>query len=168
MKVYNAGESDAAIGQIGSAAFDFRTVRFASQGTVVLGHVYTETNVGIGSVTAISKVGNQGPSTCRIAGPDNILEGASVGIAAVTTSQVDQFQECTITLTLDQKGCPIDIHAQSNVAGVTCQVEEVTQIEGRAIRGGQCKGATSPFTTDGSTCVWYCPTSTGSCFKVCK
>jgi hypothetical protein len=86
IKVYDPGLSDSAIQQIGSGIFDFRTVRFASQGTVVLGNVYTRTNVGISSVTAISKVGNTTATTCRIAGAGNI-EGTSVGLAPVTTNR---------------------------------------------------------------------------------
>jgi len=165
MKVYSPGESDSAIASIGLNAFDFRTVRFAAQGTVILGNVYTRTDVGIGSVTAISKVGNQGATTCQIAGADNV-GGASVGLAAVTTTQVDQFQECTITLTLDAKGCPTDVQASPS----TCQVTEVDSLSGDAkkVLGGQCKGGTSGLVTDGSTCIWYCPTSYGTCFKVCK
>jgi len=166
IKVYTPGESDSAIGQIGSNLFDVRTVRFASQGNVVLGNIYTRTNVGIGSVTAVSKVGNSGASTCQIAGADNIA-GVSVGLAPVTTNQVDQFQECTISLTLDAKGCPIDAVATSNTPGVTCTVTEEVSIGTKAFKGGVCKGGTG-FVTDGSTCVWYCPTSYGSCFRICK
>jgi hypothetical protein len=168
IKVYSPGESDSAIQQIGSGIFDFRTVRFASQGNVVLGNIYTRTNVGISSVTAVSKVGNTTATTCRIAGAGNI-EGVSVGLAPVTTNQIDQFQECTISLTLDAKGCPTDVHATSSTPGVTCAVTEVAQpsLDGKPFKGGVCKGGTG-LVFEGSTCVWYCPTSTGSCFKVCK
>jgi hypothetical protein len=168
IKVYDPGSSDSAIQQIGFGIFDFRAVRFASQGTVVSGSVYTRTNVGISSVTAISKVGNTTATTCRIAGPGNI-EGVSVGLAPVTTNQVDQFQECTISLTLDAKGCPTDVVATSNIQGVSCPVTEVTQpsLDGKPFKGGVCKGGTG-LVFEGSTCVWYCPTSTGSCLKVCR
>jgi hypothetical protein len=168
IKVYDPGLSDSAIQQIGSGIFDFRTVRFASQGTVVLGNVYTRTNVGISSVTAISKVGNTTATTCRIAGAGNI-EGTSVGLAPVTTNQIDQFQACTISLTLDAKGCPTDVQATSSTAGVTCTVTEVTQpsLDGKPFKGGVCKGGTG-LVFEGSTCVWYCPTTYGTCFKVCQ
>lgn len=165
MKVYAPGESDSAIGLVGNNTFDLRTVKFSANGAVVLGNIYTKTDVAVGSVTAISKVGNSGASVCRIAGPDNI-SGASVGLATVTTTQIDQFQECQITLTLDAKGCPTNVQASPS----TCQVTEVDSLSGDAkkVLGGQCKGGTSGLVTDGSTCVWYCPTSYGTCFKVCK
>lgn len=168
MKVYDPGSSDSAIGGLGSGVYDFRTVRFASQGAVVLGHVYTRANVGTGSVTVAGKVGNTSTGTCQIAGADNI-EGSSVGLAAVTTSQTDQFQECTITLTLDAKGCPTDVQATSTVQGVTCTVSEISadnfNLNGKKLMGGKCGNS---FTTEGSTCTWYCPTSYGSCFQVCR
>jgi hypothetical protein len=167
MKTYNAGESDSAIGLIGNNAFDFRTVRFASQGAVVLGHVYTGRDVGIGSVTAVSKVGNQGATTCQIAGADNI-DSDSVGFSPVITStQIDQFNECRIELVLDAKGCTSDVHVTSSNPNVTCTVTEETTINGKAILGGPCNKP-SGLVVDGSTCIWYCPTSYGTCFKVCK
>jgi hypothetical protein len=165
MKVYSAGQSDSAIGQIGSSVFDFRTVRFASEGGVVLGHVYTKRDVGIGSVTAISKVGNQGATTCQIAGADNI-DSDSVGFSPVVTStQIDQFDECRIELVLDAKGCATNVMVSS--PSNTCTVEEEDTINGKAILGGPCNKP-SAIVVDGSTCLWYCPTSTGRCFKVCK
>jgi hypothetical protein len=165
MKVYSAGESDSAIGLIGNNAFDFRTVRFASQGAVVLGHVYTKRTVGIGSVTAVGKVGNQGASTCQIAGADNI-DTDSVGFSPiVTTTQVDQFDECKIELVLDAKGCTSDVKVSS--PSNTCTVSEETTINGKTILGGPCNKP-SGLVVDGSTCIWYCPTSYGTCFRVCK
>jgi hypothetical protein len=165
MKVYSAGESDSAIGLIGNNAFDFRTVRFAAQGAVVLGHVYTKRDVGIGSVTVISKVGNQGPTTCQIAGADNI-DADSVGFSPVITStQIDQFDECKIELVLDAKGCTSDVLVSS--PSNTCTVSEETTINGKAILGGPCNKP-SALVVEGSTCLWYCPTSSGTCFKVCK
>jgi hypothetical protein len=164
MKVYNAGESDSAIGLVGNNAFDFRTVRFASQGAVVLGHVYTKRNVGIGSVTAISKVGNQSASSCQIAGADNI-DTDSVGFSPIqTTTQIDQFDECRIELVLDAKGCTTDIRV---TPADTCTVTEETTINGKAILGGPCNKP-SGLVVDGSTCIWYCPTSFGTCYRVCK
>jgi hypothetical protein len=165
MKVYNAGESDSAIGKIGDNVFDFRTVRFASQGAVVLGHVYTKRTVGIGSVTALAKVGNQGQATCRIAGADNI-DTDSVGFSPVITStQIDQFDECRIELVLDSKGCATNVNVTS--PSNTCTVNEETSINGKAILGGPCNKP-SGLVVDGSTCIWYCPTSFGTCFRVCK
>jgi hypothetical protein len=164
MKVYTAGASDSAISQIGSGIYDFRTVRFASQGSVVLGHIYTRTNVSTSTVTAISKVGNSGATTCAIAGVGNIESNSdSVGLAPITTTQIDEFEECRIELALDAKGCPTSVTATP----ATCNVEEVDFLDGKTILGGQCNKP-SGFVTDGSTCIWYCPTSTGRCFKVCK
>ena len=168
MKVYSPGESDSSIGQAGTNTLDVRTIKFSASAPVV-GHLYTKADIGIGTVTAIAKVGNSGPLTCRIAGPDNTGIAASVGAAPFTTTQIDQYQECQITLTLDAKGCPADVVATSSVPGVTCPVAEVTTIDsGKTIKGGQCKGGTSGLVTEGSTCVWYCPTSAGTCFKVCR
>jgi hypothetical protein len=165
MKVYNAGESDSAIGLIGNNAFDFRTVRFASQGAVVLGHVYTKRDVAIGSVTAAGKVGNQGATTCRIAGADNI-DSDSVGFSPIITStQIDQFEECRVELVLDVKGCVTDVKVSS--PNNTCTVAEETTINGKAIRGGPCNKP-SAVIVDGSVCAWYCPTSFGTCFTVCR
>jgi hypothetical protein len=159
MRVYSAGESDSGIGLIGNNAFDFWTVRFASQGAVVLGHVYTKRNVGIGSVTAISKVGNQGPTTCQIAGSDN-NDTDSVGVSPVITStQIDQFDECKIELVLDAKGCANDVKVSS--PSNTCTVVEEQTINGKAILGGPCNKP-SAIVVDGSTCLWYCPTSAGT------
>src|SRR5262249_31127872 len=141
MKIYDPGSSDAAIDQIGTGVFDFRTVRFAAQQAVVLGHIYTGTNVGRGSVTALSKVGKAGATTCHIAGADNI-ESISVGRAPVTTTQLDQFEECSIVLTVDSKGCPTSVQATSTTPGVTCTVNELTfpqvDINGQQFAGGVC------------------------------
>lgn len=169
MKIYTPGESDAAIGNIGKGTFDARTVRFASQGSVVLGHIITRGNVAKGSTTAIGKIGNQGPLTCQIAGPDNIDSDSVTGApTAVTTTQIDQFEGCEIVLTLDTKGCPSDIEALSTTQGVTCTVNKNQEfINGKKVLGGQCNKP-SGFTVEGSTCIWYCPTSTGRCFTVCK
>jgi hypothetical protein len=163
MQVYTPGQSDSGIGSTGLNTLDVRTIRFASNEAVVHGHVYTRRNVGIGSVTAVSKVGNAGPSTCQIAGADNIETSDSVGLAAITTTQIDEFEECRIVLALDEKGCPTSVTATPN----TCVVEEVDVLDGKTVLGGQCNKP-SGFVTDGSTCIWYCPTSTGKCFKVCK
>jgi len=169
MKVYDVGSTDSSIAGIGAGIFDFRTVKFTSQGAVVLGHIYTKTNVAVGSVTAISKVGNAGATTCQIAGADNIAGGISVGRAPVTTIQVDQFEQCNIVLTVDSKGCPTGAEATSNTPDVTCTVTELpfssVNINGQPFAGGVCGNR---FVSGTNTCVWYCPTSTGKCFQICK
>ena len=163
MKVYAVSESDSSIGSIGLNTWDLSAVKFSANSAVVLGHIYTPTQIGIGSVTAISKVGNAGPSTCRIAGPDNITTSTTaVGVATMTTTQTDEFQGCTITLGLDAKGCPNSVTATGG-----CSVTEETFLGGQTFLGGNCRLGNG-LVTEGSTCVWYCPTSFGTCYKVCK
>jgi hypothetical protein len=161
--VFNAGESSLAINNIGRHAFDFRAVQFAASAPKVLGHVYTSPDVGAGSVTAIT--GIPGASTCRIAGPDDTSTGSTaVGVASTTTTQIDQFQGCEITLGLDPKGCPSTI----NVTGEGCSVVEDTLLGGQTFLGGNCRLGNGLVTHENPTCIWYCPTSSGTCFKVCK
>jgi hypothetical protein len=161
--VFNAGESSLAINNVGRHAFDFRAVQFKADAPIVLGHVYTSPDVGAGSVTAIS--GIPGASTCRIAGPDDTSTGSTaVGVASITTTQVDQFLGCEITLGLDPKGCPSTI----NVTGGCEAAEDSTFLGGQTFLGGNCRLGNGLVTHENPTCIWYCPTSSGSCFKVCK
>jgi len=163
--VLNAGQSDQAVGGFGTGVFDFRTVRFASQGSVVFGNIFTRRDVGLSTVTAVSKVGNTSATTCAIAGVGNV-ETDSAGFSPVVTStQIDQFDECKIELVLDAKGCTSDIKVSS--PNNTCTFSEETTINGKAILGGPCNKP-SALVVEGSTCLWYCPTSSGTCFKVCK
>jgi hypothetical protein len=165
--VLTAGVSDNAIGGFGTGVFDFRTVRFASQGSVVHGNIFTRTTVGISSVTAISKVGNTSATTCRIAGVGNSESDSAGDKTATTTTQIDQFEQCEIVLTLDGKGCPVTIEATSLDPSVTCTVGEVDFINGQRLRGGPCNKP-SGFATGDNSCFFYCPTSTGRCGTVCK
>lgn len=164
------GTSDSAIGGFGSGVFDFYTVRFASQGNVVLGHIYTRTNVDISTVTAIAKVGNTGATTCQIAGVGNINSDSQGTATTLTTKQIDTFEECQIELALDSKGCTKAITILNPPSqGGTCNatVNEELAINGKMILGGQCNKP-SGLVVEGSSCVWYCPTSFGTCFRVCK
>jgi hypothetical protein len=168
-KVYDAGSTDSSIG-IGGGVYNMRTVKFAAIGNTVHGTLYTRTNVGVGTVSAVAKVGNAGPISCAIAGADNV-EGISVGLAPVTTKAKDQFGPCTIDLTLDSKGCPSDIsvspgppacNIKKNVA-LLLKDEDIPG-DPKPFLGGVCGNR---FTSEGSKCTWYCPTSSGSCFQVC-
>jgi hypothetical protein len=130
----------------------------------VLGHVYTRPDVGIGTVTAIAKVGNPLATTCRIAGADiSGTASTAVGVASITTTQVDQFQGCEITLALDEKGCPSAVTATGG-----CAVSEETFLGGQTFLGGNCRLGNGLVTHENPTCSWYCPTSFGTCYKVCK
>jgi hypothetical protein len=172
MKVYAPGTSDSSLGQIGSGTLDLRTVKFASNAPVT-GNVWTRANVGIGTVTALAKVGNSGLSTCAIAGPDNIVSGISVGKAPIPAAQQDTFEGCDIVVSVDPKGCPTAVTAApapgSNLPPGSCVVSQTSfNINGdtnQPFAGGVCG---SKFVTGNNTCVWYCPTSFGSCFNVCK
>jgi len=168
MKIYTGGASDSSIGQLGALAQDFRTVKFSS-GSPVTGNIWTRTNVGIGTVTALAKVGNNGPTTCAIAGPDNIVTGIGVGRAPLTTTQIDTFEDCEIAIAVDAKGCANDIAVTSG----TCQVQLNGQggkirtplIDGQPFTGGVCGGR---FVSGNNTCLNYCVTSGGGCFQICK
>ena len=176
MKIYANGSTDSSIGGLGGLAFDFRTVKFSS-GSPVVGNIWTGTNVGIGTVTALAKVGNSGPTTCAIAGPDNII-GTSVGKAPLNTTQIDSFEGCDIQIAVDAKGCPTAVVASpapGSPSTLTCTVSQTTFNLTPGAGGGG--GSNQPFSggvcgnrfvTGNNTCVWYCPTSFGSCFQVCK
>jgi len=173
MKIYANGSTDSSIGGLGGLAFDFRTIKFSS-GQPVIANVWTDTNAGIGTVTALAKVGNSGATSCAIAGPDNIVS-SGVGKQPVTTTQLDSFEGCDITIEVDRKGCPVSVVAQpAPGSGVTCTVSQTTFTLTPGSGGG---GSNQPFSggvcgnrfvTGNNTCVWYCPTSFGSCFQVCK
>lgn len=162
-KVYDPGSTDSSIG-IGSGVFNMRIVKFAANGSTVLGTIFTETNVTKGTVSAVAKAGNAGPVSCAIAGPDNI-SGTGVGVAPLTTTETDQFGPCEITLTLNANGCPTDVVAPGCTVtkGVVPNISGGTEISG-TFAGGKCG---SKITSTGSSCLWYCPTSYGSCFQVC-
>jgi hypothetical protein len=152
---------------IGSGAWDVARVSFTNTTsgpyTVLL---YTGTNVSAGTVTAIATVGNN-VGSCAIAGPDNIIVGKGVGLAPVTTNETDEFGPCTIELTLDSRGCPADVTARPPTCvvtkGVTPTITDNMTHSGLFL-GGVCGNR---FTSEGTKCTWYCPTSTGSCFQVC-
>ena len=161
--VLPVGQSDNAIGGFGTGVFDFRTVRFASQGSVVLGNIFTRTNVDISTVTAISKVGNSSATTCAIAGVGNVNNDSQGFSGLATSTQVDRWEDCKLELNLDPKGCTRSI----TVAEGTCSVQEVLQINGEAIQGGPCNKP-SGFKVGTDSCIWYCPTTFGTCYRVCK
>jgi hypothetical protein len=173
--IYSNGASDSSIGQLGVLAKDFRTLKFSS-GQPVDGNVWTRTNVGIGTVTALAKVGNSGATSCGIAGPDNIVSGIGVGKAPLTTNQLDTFEDCLINVSVDANGCANDVAVLSG-SGPTCQVKLNGQ-GGKIITplidlgdgpqqftGGICGGRIVNGT---NTCINYCPTSGGGCFSICR
>jgi hypothetical protein len=149
---------------IGSGVRDVALVSF-NTATLSPYTILTGTNVSAGTVTAIAQVGST-VGSCAIAGPDNVV-GTGVGLAPVTTNETDQFGPCTIDLKLDSKGCPSDISVSGTgctaTKGVTPTITDNMTHSGLFL-GGVCGNR---FTSEGTKCTWYCPTSSGSCFQVC-
>lgn len=142
-----------------------RILRFNANATTFSASFWTPLRVSVGTQTGGFHSGKN-TGFCAIAGADNIV-GDNVGPAPVTTTKVDEYGVCQISLSLDPKGCPTGVTATSSDPSIPCVVNEVAQlaIGSGHFDGGQCgKG----FTTSGSPIctVYYCPTSFGTCFTV--
>ena len=162
-QVFNPGVGDGASGGtgLGRNVFDVRAVRFNGPSRTIVGDVITPANAGLGKVTAAARIGGVS-GFCGIAGAATLATTA-VGVASLTTNQIDQFQGCQINLGLDAKGCPNSI----NVTG-GCTVDENAVLAGQSFLGGNCRLGNGLVTQENPTCIWYCPTSFGTCYKVCR
>ena len=120
--VSNPGDGDLQLGGFGRNVFDVRVARFASGAPIVLANVYTPTNVNMGKVTAVGKVGNA-LGFCAIAGPANFTPPGP-GKVALTTNVIDVAGQCIISRLVDGNGCTVSI---TNLPGSAegCQVSTV-------------------------------------------